>query len=199
MSEPVLRREVEVPTQRSTGAAIAVIGAFGVLFSALAASAFVVRVRTLQTRNLAMRASQLQAEADALAAVREHREMSVVWLSEADGPVRIEVTTRAEVRSRLEAELSPGERETVGRYRALAVSGDTEVALELWNGLPGGTARYLLADERANLADEWLAQQLSRLDGELGRGDCGAVAERLARMRRLVPDRALPWHMADCR
>jgi hypothetical protein len=50
MSDPLLQREAEVPRTRSTGGAIVVAVAFFSLFTALGASAFVIRVRALATR-----------------------------------------------------------------------------------------------------------------------------------------------------
>src|SRR5436190_34082 len=50
MSDPVLQREAEVPRTRSTGGAIVVAVAFFSLFTALGASAFVIRVRASAAR-----------------------------------------------------------------------------------------------------------------------------------------------------
>jgi hypothetical protein len=50
MAEPVLRREVEIPRTRSSGAAVILISAMA-MFTAVGASAFVVRVRMAEMKH----------------------------------------------------------------------------------------------------------------------------------------------------
>src|SRR5882672_6036188 len=62
MSDPLLQREAEVPRTRSTGGAIVVAVAFFSLFTALGASAFVIRVRALASRSYAAHAFPQRVE-----------------------------------------------------------------------------------------------------------------------------------------
>jgi hypothetical protein len=191
MSDPVLQREAEVPRTRSTGGAIVVAVAFFSLFTALGASAFVIRVRSLATRGcpqaMAAPAPILAIEPVAVPAV----------LTSSNAPVAVELLSREEAISRAERQLTDEERENVARFRNAARRGDAEVALLIYNDFGSASpARYVLESERNQLADDWLATQLARLDRELDARDCGAVNERIERISRLVPDRHLPSRMA---
>jgi len=192
------------------------------MFTALAASAFIVRVRMSARSECAARMAQaraaaleaehasaaLEAELGTLPGVLDESNHAAVErasidpmfeLRTASGPVPVELISEREARRRAEAELSVSERADLEAFRARARGGETEIALEIWNALPATSpARYLLAGERSALAEDWLATQLARMDRELARRDCGAVEERLARLVRLLPDRPLPHKMGDC-
>jgi hypothetical protein len=187
MSDPVLQREAEVPRTRSTGGAIVVAVAFFSLFTALGASAFVIRVRAMATQGY------LHAQTIVTAPPILATQVLV------DGPVPVELLSRSEAAARAERALGEEERENVVRFRSAVHHGDIEVALLIFNDFaPASPARYVLEAERNVVADDWLATQMSRLERELASRDCGAVNERIERISRLVPDRHLPSRM-DCR
>jgi hypothetical protein len=200
---------------------VGVVVAFGVMFTALAASAFVVRVRMGARSECAARLAEARrtaaAAAQAAAAEAGARELIVPGLPAVVGSVSIveaghtqagastsavpiELISEREARLRAEAALGEGERAAVEAFRVHVRAGRSEDALATWNALPqASAARYILSNERHALADDWLATQLTRLERELGRRDCGAVEERLARLHRLLPERPLPDRMGDCR
>jgi hypothetical protein len=189
MSDPVLQREAEVPRTRSTGGAIVVAVAFFSLFTALGASAFVIRVRAMATRGYLH--PQVQTMPPILLSSAEMVGM--------DGPVPVDLLSRSEAIARAEHALTEDERESVARFRAATRRGDTEVALLIYNDFSAASpARYVLESERTVVAEDWLTVQLARLERELAVRDCGAVNERIERISRLVPDRHLPSRM-DCR
>jgi hypothetical protein len=189
MSDPVLQREAEVPRTRSTGGAIVVAVAFFSLFTALGASAFVIRVRAMATRGY------MHPSVQSLPPILMTQAPAILE----DGPVPVELLSRSEAVARAEHALTDEERENVARFRAAVRRGDTEVALLVYNEFGAASpARYVLENERAVVADDWLAVQLARLERELATRDCGAVNERIERISRLVPDRHLPSRM-DCR
>ncbi len=185
--------------------------AFFSLFTALGASAFVIRVRALATRGYAqavplapapiLQSSEgglgLTSDQDAV----EPRGRLVAGAVErsANAPVPVELLSRDEAVARAERQLTTQERENVARFRSAARRGDAEVALLIYNDFGSASpARYVLESERTAVADDWLGTQLARLDRELSARDCGAVNERIERISRLVPDRHLPSRMA-CR
>src|SRR5690348_5603129 len=99
MSDPVLQREAEVPRTRSTGGAIVVAVAFFSLFTALGASAFVIRVRAMATQGYLH--SQTIVTAPPILATQ-------VLI---DGPVPVELLSRSEAAARAERALGDDERE----------------------------------------------------------------------------------------
>jgi hypothetical protein len=194
--------------------------AFFSLFTALGASAFVIRVRSLASHGCPAAAQRLRMEAarevmpaqlpgragfarGAYVPEPEYQQTGVATQGmyaqrlNTGGPVAVELLSREEAVARAERQLDQGDRENVVRFRAAERRGDAEVALLIYNDF-GVTspARYVLERERTQVADEWLAVQLARLDRELGARDCGAVNERIERISRLVPDRHLPSRMA---
>jgi hypothetical protein len=195
MSDPVLQREAEVPRTRSTGGAIVVAVAFFSLFTALGASAFVIRVRSMAARGCPSerpRAVELVPRVVDIMPMPAPAPRLV-----ADGPVPVELLSREEAIARAERQLMTREREQVARFRSAAQRGDAEVALLIYNDFHASSpARYVLEQERGRIADEWLATQTARMHRELSARDCGAVNERIERISRLLPDRHLPSRMA---
>ena len=182
--------------------------AFFSLFTALGASAFVIRVRALAAHGCpAVQRMRLESSVPppVVMSMRSRVAAEPVvaggddYAQQVDtgGPVAVELLSREEAVARAERQLGASDRENVARFRAAERRGDTEVALLIYNDF-GVTspARYVLERERTHVADEWLAVQLARLDRELGARDCGAVNERIERISRLVPDRHLPSRMA---
>jgi hypothetical protein len=207
MSDPVLQREAEVPRTRSTGGAIVVAVAFFSLFTALGASAFVIRVRSLATHQIPPSRARFSIgdPAPEIAAARELRLISDEPLVaevypqrvSASGPVDVELLSRDEAIARAERQLTQAERQNVARFRQAARRADAEVALMIYNDFGvASPARYVLESERKTLADDWMATQVPRMDRELAAHDCSAVTERIERITRLLPDRHLPSRMA---
>src|SRR6185436_3608451 len=105
MSDPVLQREAEVPRTRSTGGAIVVAVAFFSLFTALGASAFVIRVRSLAAHGCPAERARRQAAAPEVAAAQALQLLPETWSNmpltvtaePADGtPVPVELLSQAE-------------------------------------------------------------------------------------------------------
>lgn len=161
------------------------------MFTAVAASAFVVRVRMVEEcdRKRAMRmdptpVALLETSAPgAGSAVFEDREKN----REAGEVLGARATMTAT------------EREIAARFEAAAARGDVEGALFAWSELPaGGPARASLVEARARLVRPYLEVQLRRLLDEVEARHCDAASERLARLARLLPDQPLPDAMAGC-
>jgi hypothetical protein len=191
MQDPVLIREAEVPRPRTQGAALVAM-TFLALFAALGTAAFALRVRSLAHSRCNVLPVAALAAPDALP------DDAAPVVAGAGGIVPVELITHSEVRSLTERHLTSLEREHVDGFRQLA-GVDAEAALEVYLALPrGGAARRVLAPEHHALAEDWMATQLPRLARELERHDCGAVNERLTRMQRLLPERALPRAMDGC-
>jgi hypothetical protein len=185
MADPVLTREVEVPRPRPQGAALVAV-TFLALFSALGASAFVIRVRSMQSPSAAR---DVEPSAGPIA--------PVVALAPAGGDiVPVTLMSPEETKAATERALDEASRAAVAEFRQLAAK-DGELALERFGAL-SPAVQQVLAKERRALADDWAATQLSRLARELERHDCGAVDERLARMHRLLPDRPVPRGLEGC-
>jgi hypothetical protein len=203
-SDPVLIREVEVPRPRPQGFALVAV-TFLSLFAALGTCAFALRVRMLAHQRAALSDPVAPVDVDAVdAEVAPPANLDAVAAAApvaadvAGEIVPVSLITPDEARALAEQALDERERAQVERFRVTAAT-DPEGALAQWDGLAaGGNARRVLRDEREALADDWLATQLSRLERELDRRDCGAVNERLARMQRILPDRRLPHAMDGC-
>ena len=164
--------------------------AFFSLFTALGASAFVIRVRSMAARGCPSERAVRVVETAPPVVVSMRNQAS-------DAPVPVELLSRDEAIARAARQLTTRERENVARFRAAAQRGDAEVALLIYNDFHASSAaRYVLERERGLVADEWLATQTSRMHRELSARDCGAVHERIERISRLLPDRHLPSRMA---
>lgn len=191
MAEPVLVREVELPRTRSSGAAVVLVAAMA-MFTAVGASAFVVRVRMRQgpgcPASYSVPPATPAAAPEAAPAPGEVLPVALVTLP-AEGAELPDLSS-----------LSDPERARVEAYYAAVGRGDPELALEIYSALPsGGDAQRLLRGPRGELARSYLETQLFRLDRELERRDCEAVQERLNRLGRLLPERDLPVAMDACR
>ncbi|MBI4508334.1 MAG: hypothetical protein HY698_01780 [Deltaproteobacteria bacterium] len=93
----------------------------------------------------------------------------------------------------------PVEAALVDRFHRLLRLGDEEGALEAYQSMPpSSTARTAVWDLREVLARIYFGTQLERLGGELDRGECDLVGERLQRLERLLPDKQVPSAMAPC-
>jgi hypothetical protein len=168
MQAPKLIREVELPRQRSNGAAVVLVAAMA-MFTAVAASAFVVRVRMHATQ-CSRRAPQVAVED------REIVEVDVIGGSVS--PV-----------------LAPTE--PLDPFHAAIDAGDLEAALQAYlEAKPHDKAAWKV--ERDAVAHSYLTLQWDRLNEETNTGDCAAVSERLQRMSRLMPDGPIPADMAKC-
>ena len=139
------------------------------MFTAVAASAFVVRVRMHATQ-CARRAPQ--------ATVENQEVIPVEVIGGSVSPV-----------------LVPSE--PLDPFHAAIESGDDEAALQAYlEATPSDQETWKA--ERDAVSRGYLSLQLERLAEELDAGDCAAVSERLHRLSRLMPDKHIPAEMALC-
>lgn len=201
MQDPKLSREVELPRSRSNGAAVILVAAMA-MFTAVAASAFVVRVRMQRERGAAYRLPAAAVEAVPF----DPLPVMLVSADEAGAP----------------APRADDESPAVAAFRAARETGDHEGALEAYVILlriggpelsegPSSSTRFAgrgrplstgvpadIAAEREAIARVYLSKQLAKVADDLERGDCDTVNERLHRLNRLLPDKQLPSRMAGC-
>ncbi len=172
MPEPVLVREVELPRTRSSGAAVVLVAAVA-MFTAVGASAFVVRVR--------MQEAARQTAWNTVPAP-ESMPVSLVRAPVDVGP------------------LGPADQARVDAFQHAMSSGDVPRALALYNEFPADCAAVrALASARDEIATNYLSAELEQLSDEMDRHDCPTVDMHLARLSALLPEKNLPKTMEGCR
>jgi hypothetical protein len=172
MPEPVLHREVELPRSRSSGAAVVLVAAVA-MFTAVGASAFVVRVRMQEAAKAASAASPVPPESVPVSLVR--------------APVDV-------------GPLSDVDQNRVEAFEQARTAGDLARALALYNKFPPDSkAVKAVAVQRDEIATQYLKDELDLLMDEVDRRDCAAVDLRLAQLGQLLPEKQLPKTMDGCR
>ncbi len=89
--------------------------------------------------------------------------------------------------------------ERVRQFREARADGGLEIALRIYDGLdPAGAAAAELADEREAVADEFVGAQLRLVAEDSERHACFDARARLDHIRAVVADRMVPVDMANC-
>jgi hypothetical protein len=170
MPEPSLVREVEYPRERRAGVAVVLVAALA-MFTAVLASALVVHSRSTCLGRIRTPVDVEPAQASFIQPINV---LDDDTLSEEERHLGAIITSAAE-------------------------AGHDEEALTVFGLLPPRSlARVRLATQHHVVAERFLEAQLVTLAKETRHHYCAAMAERLARLQRLLPERHIPAQMAAC-